>query len=121
MKELNYNELNYFCDEKAFKFNTTKDVVPSREIIGQGKTAKSLEFGLNIEAKGYNIYLSGSTGTGKTSYVREFLKKKAKRKPVPKDWCYVYNFENPNQPLAISLPAGSGRVFVNDMEKLIKK
>ena len=120
MKELNYNELNYFCDEKSFKFNTTKDVAPSREIIGQGKTAKSLEFGLNIEAKGYNIYLSGSTGTGKTSYVREFLKKKAKRKSVPKDWCYVYNFENQNQPLAISLPAGLGKVFVNDMEDLIK-
>jgi hypothetical protein len=44
LKELNYNELNYFCDEKSFKFATTKDVVPSREIIGQGKTAKSLEF-----------------------------------------------------------------------------
>jgi len=120
LKELNYSELNYFCDEKSFKFVTTQEVTPSREIIGQGKTAKSLEFGLNIEAKGYNIYLSGSTGTGKTSYVREFLKKKAKRKPVPKDWCYVYNFENPNQPLAISLPAGVGKVFLNDMEDLIK-
>ena len=55
MKELNYTELNYFCDESSLKFETTKDVAPSREIIGQGKTTKSLEFGLNIEAKG-NIF-----------------------------------------------------------------
>lgn len=120
MKELNYKELNYFCDETALKFETTNEVSPSREIIGQGKTAKSLEFGLDISAKGYNIYLSGSTGTGKTSYVKEYLKKRAKRKAVPNDWCYVYNFETPNQPLAISLPAGMGRHFVNDMDKLIK-
>lgn len=120
MKELNYKELNYFCDESTLKFETTEEISPSREIIGQGKTAKSLEFGLDISAKGYNIYLSGSTGTGKTSYVKEYLKKRAKRKAVPNDWCYVYNFETPNQPLAISLPAGIGRHFVNDMEKLIK-
>ena len=120
MKELNYKELNYFCDETTFKFETTKELTPSREIIGQGKTAKSLEFGLDINAKGYNIYLSGSTGTGKTSYVKEHLKKRARRKAVPNDWCYVYNFETPNQPLAISLPAGMGKVFVNDMDELIK-
>ena len=66
LKELDYKELKFFCDESMFKFKTTEEVTPSREIIGQGKTSKALEFGLNIEAKGYHIYLSGSTGTGKT-------------------------------------------------------
>ena len=56
LKELNYKELNYFCDEESMHFETTSEVMPSREIIGQGKTTKSFEFGLNIEAKGYNIY-----------------------------------------------------------------
>lgn len=120
LKELNYKELNYFCDEKTMHFETTKEVMPSREIIGQGKTSKSFEFGLNIAAKGYNIYLSGSTGTGKTSFAKEYLKKYSKKKTVPCDWCYVHNFDDSNQPIAISLPAGKGKVFVKDMEDLIK-
>ncbi|MBQ7667812.1 MAG: AAA family ATPase [Clostridia bacterium] len=120
LKELGYKELNYFCDVKSLKFKTTKEVMPSREIIGQGKTTKSLEFGLNIDAKGYNIYLSGSTGTGKTSFVKDYLKRVAKRREVPCDWCYVHNFDDSNQPLAISLPAGKGKVFVRDMDNLIK-
>jgi lon-related putative ATP-dependent protease len=120
LKELNYDELNYFCDENSLKFETTKEVTPSREIIGQGKTGKSFEFGLNMISKGYNIYLSGSSGMGKTTYAREYLKKYAKKKKTPDDWCYVYNFEQANQPIAISLPAGKGKEFVSDMEELVK-
>lgn len=120
LKELNYDELKFFCDESAFKFKSTKEVTPSREIIGQGKTAKAFEFGLNIEAKGYHIYLSGSTGTGKTSFAKEYIRKIAKKKEVPCDWVYVYNFDDPNQPLAISLPAGMGKEFANDMDEFSK-
>lgn len=121
LKELNYTDLKYFCDEKLLKFESTAEVAPSREIIGQGKTTKAFEFGLNIDAKGYHIYLSGSNGTGKTTFAKDYLKKYAKKKPVPCDWCYVYNFEDQNQPIAISLPAGLGKVFVSDMEELVKK
>jgi len=121
LKELNYTDLKYFCDEKLLKFESTAEVTPSREIIGQGKTLKAFEFGLNIDAKGYHIYLSGSNGTGKTTFAKEYLKKHAKKKPVPCDWCYVYNFEDQNQPIAISLPAGLGKVFAADMDDLVKK
>ena len=120
MKELECKELRFSCDESMFKFKTTKEVTPSREIIGQGKTAKAFEFGLNVGAKGYHIYLSGSTGTGKTSFAKEYVKKFAKKREVPNDWVYVYNFDDPNQPLAITLPAGKGREFVNDMEEFVK-
>ena len=120
LKELDCKELRFSCDESMFKFKTTKEVTPSREIIGQGKTAKAFEFGLNVGAKGYHIYLSGSTGTGKTSFAKEYVKKFAKKREVPNDWVYVYNFDDPNQPLAITLPAGKGKEFVNDIYKYIE-
>ncbi len=120
LKELDCKELKFSCDESMFKFKTTKEVTPSREIIGHGKTAKAFEFGLNIGAKGYHIYLSGSTGTGKTSFAKDYVKKFAKKREVPNDWVYVYNFDDPNQPLAITLPAGKGREFADDMEEFVK-
>lgn len=120
LKELDYKELKFFCDESMFKFKTTEEVAPSKEIIGQGKTSKAFEFGLNIEAKGYHIYLSGSTGTGKTSFAKDYIKKFAKKKPIPDDWMYVYNFDDTNQPLAITLPAGKGKEFAADMEEFVK-
>ena len=120
LKELDCKELRFSCDESMFKFKTTKEVTPSREIIGQGKTAKAFEFGLNVGAKGYHIYLSGSTGTGKTSFAKDYVKKFAKKREVPNDWVYVYNFDDPNQPLAITLPAGKGKEFVSDMEEFVK-
>jgi len=64
--------------------------------------------------------MSGMTGTGKTSYAVNYIKKIAKNCKTPDDWCYVYNFENPNQPKAINLPAGLGKVFKKDMEEFIK-
>ena len=82
---------------------------------------KALEFGLQVDVKGYNIYIEGPSGVGKTSYTRNYLRKLALKKKVPSDWCYIYNFENPNEPIAVELPAGQGKEFKEAMDGFIKE
>ncbi|HHY99658.1 MAG TPA: AAA family ATPase [Tissierellia bacterium] len=98
---------------------TSKDVTLLEGVIGQDRAVKSMEFGLSMEAPGYNIFVLGPQGTGKTTYSQTVVSKVASRRKVPDDWCYINNFSEWDKPLAISLPAGRGKVFQKDMEKLI--
>lgn len=120
IKELSFTQLRKECDPATFKFKTTKELEPFTGTIGQARGIKAIEFGLNIDIKGYNLYLEGPTGIGKTIYARNKLNEIAKTKPVPDDWCYLYNFNNSNEPIAVSLPAGLGKQFANDMDSFIQ-
>jgi len=102
-------DLRKVCNPDSFKFETTADLLPLKGIIGQDRAVRALEFGLNVDRQGYNIYLAGAMGTGKTTLARELLQKKALKEPRPSDWCYVYNFENPDNPIALELPAGQAK------------
>jgi len=118
-RELSYRELRKEFDLSGFEYNTTEDLSQLEEIIGQDRAIRAIEFGLNIESPGYNIYVSGVSESGRTSIVKSILQKEASRKSPPFDWCYVNNFVNPDQPLAISVFPGKGRMFKKDMEELI--
>ncbi len=120
IKELSYTQLKKSCDPSIFKFKTTKELEPFIGTIGQSRGTKAMEFGLNIDIKGYNLYLEGPTGIGKTIYAKDKLEAVAKEKETPDDWCYVYNFANPNEPVAISLPAKMGKEFENDMIQFVE-
>ncbi len=120
IKELSYTQLKKECDPASFKFKTTKELEPFTGTIGQARGIKAIEFGLNIDIKGYNLYLEGPTGIGKTIYAKNLLNEVAKTKPVPPDWCYLYNFNNSNEPIAVSLPAGLGKQFASDMDLFIQ-
>lgn len=120
IKELTCKDLRKECDPSFFKFKTTRELEPFDGVIGQARAIKAMEFGLNIDIKGYNIFIEGPTGIGKTIYARNKLTELAKTKPVPDDWCYVYNFQNTNEPMAINLPAGLGREFEKDMNQFIE-
>ena len=120
IKGLPYKMLRKECDPESFKFNDTSELEALEDIIGQERAAKALQFGLKIKTRGYNIFMSGSTGTGKTSYAQNYVKKIAQKTKTPDDWCYVYNFNNPNQPSALNLPAGLGKILKEDMEDFIK-
>ena len=120
MYELDYKDLKDSCDPKIFKFESTKEIVSTTNLVyGQDRGIKALEFGVNVDLKGYNLYLEGPTGVGKTMYTKKFLRAKAKKEKTPNDWCYIYNFDNPNEPIAVSLPAGQGQVFKETMEAFI--
>lgn len=119
--EVNYRNLKMTCDPGMFDFETAENLEPMASGIGQERGIKAFEFGVNIEANGYNIYVEGPTGVGKTMYTKKYLQKIAKKKKVPRDWCYIYNFENPNEPIAVNLPAGQGKEFKDSMDGFIKE
>ena len=119
--ELNYKQLKMTYDPENFKFETTENLEPITTGIGQDRGIKALEFGVNVDIKGYNLYIEGPNGVGKTMYTKNYLRKIAKKKKVPQDWCYIYNFNNPNEPIAVSLPAGQGKEFKEDMEDFTKE
>ena len=106
------------CGDLSF-CQTSKDVSVLEGVIGQDRAVKSMEFGLAMGASGYNIFVLGPQGTGKTSYSQTVVSNAASKGDVPDDWCYINNFSEWDKPLAISLPAGQGKVFQKDMEKLI--
>ncbi|MCI8575464.1 MAG: AAA family ATPase, partial [Bacilli bacterium] len=118
--ELTYKQLKDFCNPEIFKFEDTSELTSIDGGIGQDRGIKALEFGLSVDVKGYNLYLEGPEGTGKTMYTKNYLDQISKKKKVPHDWCYIYNFENPNEPIAVSLSAGQGTEFQDDMNRFIK-
>ena len=114
------DKLKNKCDVECFDFNTTADLYPLQGIIGQKRAAEALEFGLDIKKKGYNIFVSGLSGTGRNSYVLSILEKKAESKETPDDWVYVHNFKNPDSPIALSLENGKAKHFKKEIEHMIE-
>ncbi|MBI4337829.1 MAG: AAA family ATPase [Chloroflexi bacterium] len=109
------------CDPAMLGFQTTADVPPLQAIIGQQRAVEALEFGLGIRQPGFNIFVTGEPGTGKSTAVRNFLELRARAEPAPQDWCHVNSFRDSYRPQAISLPAGQGRVFREDMRQLLQR
>ena len=119
--EVSYKDLKYVCNPDIFNFETTDEVEQNYRGIGQERGIASLEFGLSVDTKGYNLYLEGPSGSGKTTYTRDYLNTLSKKKKTPPDWCYIYNFDNPNEPVAVSMPAGDGNRFKEAMDKFVKE
>ncbi len=119
-KELTVNELtskvNFQMD-----FKSTKDLEPFCGIIGQERALKSITSAMKIKNTGFNLYVCGSLGIGKTSYVLSVINKLAEQEPVPNDYCYIHNFEKPSEPLYISLEPGMGYELKTDMNQFITK
>ncbi len=115
------SRLTKVCSEEIFDFETTEELPPLEGIIGQDRAVKAMEFGLKIKSHGYNIFMTGVTGTGKFSYAQSCVKSVAENEPVPDDWCYVYNFENAGTPKALRFPPGRGKIFCKDMEALVEE
>lgn len=119
IQELSIDQLCFTCDEQLLPFETTEQVPLLTVMIGQERAVKAVEFGLFAKNPGYNIFMSGLVGTGKITYAKDAVGKVAYSQPNPDDWCYVNNFENASQPVAISLPKGMGTAFRQDMQELV--
>jgi len=120
VNELPPEKLRKICDAKFIRCETTAELVPIREIIGQGRAVRALKFGLGIKDHGFNIYVAGYPGTGRKTAVKNFVEEVARDRPVPPDWCYVNNFSNQYEPKAIHLPAGKGKAFRDDVKNFIE-
>ncbi|WP_136523524.1 Lon protease family protein [Geomonas ferrireducens] len=112
-------KLRWVCDPALFNFKTTEEIANIERNISQDRAIAAIEFGLGMPSNGFNIFLAGEPGTGRTSTIRQMLKKFVKDTCPPSDWCYVNNFHTPDAPIAIALPAGMGRGFAADMRELL--
>jgi lon-related putative ATP-dependent protease len=119
-KPLSASDLYRHCDLAQLPFNTTEDLEDIQETIGQPRAVEAVRFGIGIKQNGYNIYAMGASGMGKRSLILRFFEEQAEKQPVPNDWCYVYNFDQPHRPHAISMPSGKGIDFQKDMERFVE-
>lgn len=118
--KLKSNQLYTKCDPKKFDFSSTAELEERLSALGQDRALSAVELGINIKSKGYNLFCLGPEGTGKTSLVKRVLQQESKNRPTPDDWAYVYNFEEPHKPLAISFPPSKASEFAKDIDKLIE-
>lgn len=124
--EVPADKLSWNCDLSFLPFTCTADMTPLEDFIGQDRAMRAIEFGLGVNKPGFNIFITGLTGTGKTSIIKAFLQKVTAQRaasdaaaPCPEDWCYVYNFGDPDRPHVLQMRRGWGKVLKSDMEQLV--
>jgi lon-related putative ATP-dependent protease len=118
--ELKASDLRFVCDPKIFKFKNTSEIKPLKEVIGQKRAVQAIDFGLNMKSTGYNIFVTGVEGTGKSTIVKDIVTKHAKTMPGPDGWCLLNNFKDQFRPKAIAVSRGKAVQFSKTMNKLIE-
>lgn len=120
LSPLPINKLYRHCDLSLLSFSDTTELEHLDNYFGQGRAIDALQFGVNIDQRGYNIFVLGSSGVGKHQMVTEFIQQHASQCPRPKDWCYVNNFSAPEQPKVLELPCGMGCQLQGDMAHCVE-
>lgn len=120
IKSLSADLLRPQCTAETLPFKTSAELEDLPDILGQDRAFKAIEFGINVDHRGFNLFVMGSSGLGKHGLIRKYLNKVALQKESSSDWCYVHNFEQDYKPKALKLPAGQGRTFKKDMKNLIE-
>jgi len=118
--QLTSDQLYRACDRSQFAFETTADLETLSTAVGQERALDAIAFGIDMAHDGFNLYVMGSPGLGRHTFVREALEERAGLAPPPFDWCYVANFQQPHTPLVLKLPQGLGRRLRQDMKQLIE-
>ena len=114
--ELKWNQLKYFWNAKEM---TDDGYDPG--LIGQARASEALTLGLIMKKRGYNIYITGPAGAGRTTFAKKFAQNIACKEPTPPDLLYVYNFENPKCPKILQLPPGLGQALTDQMNELLNR
>jgi ATP-dependent Lon protease len=117
--ELKAEQLRWQCTPQLLKFKSTEDLSLCEGIIGQPRAIEAIKLGLNVKYPGYNIFITGPVGTGRTTAITKLLEELKTKKDKLKDLLYVNNFKNPDLPKLIVLDAGKGKQFKDDMTRLI--
>ncbi len=121
MRELTAPDLEFRYSGKALNFKSTDDIKSATGIVGQPKAVEALKFGLSIEHDGYNIFVTGLSGTGRMTTLQSMLETFSSKKPTPPDICFVHNFEDPIQPTVLFLPPGKGKTFATALRDAVKE
>ena len=121
MRKLTAPDLEFRYSGKALNFKSTDDIKPATGIVGQPKAVDALKFGLSINHEGYNIFVTGLSGTGRMTTLQSMLEEFSAKKPSPPDICFVHNFEDPIQPKVLFLSSGKGKVFATALRDAVKE
>ncbi len=114
------DQLIHRCERDRLDFDSTEDLEPLPLPPGQERAVGALEFGTDMPRQGYNLFVMGSPGVGKHHLINTLLEQRAADEVAPPDWCYVFNFDAPDQPAVLELPSGMGQTLRNDLEQLIE-
>nr|MDA3843459.1 AAA family ATPase [Candidatus Kapabacteria bacterium] len=117
--ELKHDQLRWHCDEEMFKFKTTEELEPLEEIVGQERAVEAIRLGAGLKSKGYNIFVSGISGTGRLTTVKQILENVTTKKTKLFDYCYVNNFADKDSPKLIRLDQGKGKEFARAMDDCV--
>lgn len=112
--------LCWYCDPTSLGFQTTDELPDLQDVIGQPRAFKALELGCEVSGPGYNIFVFGLPGSGRTTLSLEYLKRRASQEFTPDDWCYVNNFAQSHSPHALRFSAGEGKKFYVAIQELIE-
>ncbi len=113
-------ELTRNCDPSIFSIQTTADLEPLDSVIGQKRAVGAIDLGLNMNSPGYNIFVTGFEGTGKSTIVRDILVHHARQLETPPDLCLVHNFNDEYCPMALEMKSGTAGQFAQRMVRLIE-
>src|SRR6266545_4659730 len=114
-------ELRWYCDPRKLPFQSSSELAPMRRVIGQGKAMKALAMGLRMESPGYNLFVCGLPGTGRSTAVRSALVHYRRADYRPLDLGYVPNREAPERPRLLAFPAGEGERFRREVNDLLQR
>ena len=114
-------QLYHPCKPAGFGFKTTAELADLTEVIGQMRAMEAVRFGAGIRREGYNLFVLGPSGMGKSTLVRQFLEQQARGESQPDDWCYVNNFARPHMPSVLRLPPGKGVELGRHMAQLVEE
>lgn len=115
------DELTWRCNPAQFEFTSTADLEELEGTIGQDRALTAIEFGLGIRDGGFNIFILGEIGTGRSSTIQKILQRRAENELVPDDWCYLHDLKDGTRPMAIHLPTGTGSALQREVETLVGK
>jgi len=112
--------LRYTVDPAQIPFDTTDAAEEFAGILGQPRAVEAIRFAVGMESDGYNLFAMGPEGIGRHSLVRRFLEERAPHRRTPSDWCYLFDFDRPDQPRAMAFPPGGAAKFRDDMARLVE-
>ena len=121
IRKLEVDDLAWSCPEDWLSWSSSCDVEPAKTIVGQDRAVEAIDFGLAMPGIGYNIFVTGLSGTGRLTTIKQFLERANGDEPAPDDVCFVHNFRNPEEPHALFLEAGAGRRLRNGMAALVEE
>ena len=116
---LSAQQLRWRCEPSEVRSDATEHTVALEHTIGQTRGLEAIAFALGVERDGFNVFVVGPPGSGRTSTARALVNRRAADRPSAADWCYVHNFDEPSAPVAVQLPTGRGPDLAHDLDDLI--